>query len=118
MTKLNSPDTYAAMAEPFEDEQEFVEACDSFFKELYALRVKYGLRDVSYGILSTVKNSEGVTEEYSTSGHIGDSKMQVALRSLMLGQARAENDQREELLEKEAYEQTLAKARAIKPSIY
>lgn len=118
MTKINSPETYTAMDEPFDSEQEFLEACDSFFTELYELRVKYGLRDISYGILSAVKNRKGEIEELTTSGHIGDSKLQLGLRILMLGQARAENDQREELLEKEAYKQTLAQARAVKPSMY
>lgn len=96
MSTIQSPETYAQMSEPFENKEEFLEAAEGFFKELYALRCKYGLRDVSYGIMADISKAEGRADTVFISGHIGSQELQLPMVASMLGQARAIADRKRE----------------------
>ena len=92
---MNDPKKYRAMCVPFESIEAANAALLAFQNELYELRCKHRIRDLSFAIEIDIVNAD--TEEGESparvSGHLGSSVKRLELAAYAFGSARTEHEQ-------------------------
>lgn len=81
--RIVDPDRYAEMSVPFDSGAAANDALKSFWHELYELRVKHGIANVSVIVRDSIKG----TGQFFWTGHIGDPMQRESMAAWNLGQA-------------------------------
>lgn len=90
MANKVDPDLYHQLCKPFESAEDAQKALDAFFEEVYALRVKYKLADVSVLVQSSIVGSG----PFLWSAHCGSQSEVEGLAAWYFGQAQADRQDR------------------------
>lgn len=86
---IRSPETYATLSEPFESHEAINEAWFAFQKELYELRKKHRVRDLTL-VLGGSFIQDGEPAEARVSMHFGSSLNKLPALAFAYGEAKAE----------------------------
>lgn len=81
--EINDGDNYRRLSEPFDDVEDANSALTKFWEDLYALRNKHGLANVTVVVKDSVKDSGA----FMWSAHCGSSLEEEAMAAWHFGQA-------------------------------
>lgn len=87
----NDPELYAKLSTPFETEEAARAALHAFMDEVYEVRKKHGIPDVTIGAMAIV---QGATTPAATLGHFGNNLMALPMTAIMFKHYREEHEQR------------------------
>lgn len=82
----SDPEQYRKCSVPFETAEEANAAVQAFWEDMYELRCKHNLANISFVIGDSIADSG----EFFVCNHIGNSIMYEGMAALMFGQASAE----------------------------
>ena len=89
---IHSPETYATLSEPFESLDAINAALMAFQKELYELRKKHRIRDLTV-ICEGSFLQDGEASEARVCSHYGSSLRKLPALAYAYGEAKAEQEQ-------------------------
>jgi hypothetical protein len=82
---MSDPKMYRLMSEPFESVDEANKNLEAFCDELYALRVKYRIRDLLYAIQIACVRDDGIEADATSVNFYGASEKMESIAAFAFG---------------------------------